>query len=210
MASFLDLNGLSYFWGKIKAKFIAEPATEGTAGQVLTTDGNGGRSWTSSAGVTVDDALSASSTNPVQNKVINTALSGKQETLVSGTNIKTINSTSLLGSGNIAVQATLSVSNASYTNATNFSGTIYVYKYGRVVTVSGSVTPAKTISAGTAWTTLAAAYRPIRAVELWYSRYNSGNDWITTINTNGNITFNKSWGTSSGTFKFYCAYISAS
>lgn len=32
---------------------------------------------------------------------------GKQATLVSGTNIKTINSTSLLGSGNIAVQPTL-------------------------------------------------------------------------------------------------------
>lgn len=36
---------------------------------------------------------------------LNTALSGKQETLVSGTNIKTINSTSLLGSGDITIQA---------------------------------------------------------------------------------------------------------
>ena len=34
-------------------------------------------------------------------------LSGKQDVLVSGTNIKTINNTSLLGSGNIAVQPTL-------------------------------------------------------------------------------------------------------
>lgn len=34
-------------------------------------------------------------------------LSGKQDVLVSGTNIKTVNSTSLLGSGNVAVQATL-------------------------------------------------------------------------------------------------------
>lgn len=38
---------------------------------------------------------------------LNSALSGKQDTLVSGTNIKTINSTSLLGSGNVAVQPTL-------------------------------------------------------------------------------------------------------
>ena len=29
---------------------ISEPATEGTAGQVLTTDGNGGRSWTTVSG----------------------------------------------------------------------------------------------------------------------------------------------------------------
>ncbi len=36
-----------------------------------------------------------------------TALNAKQDTLVSGTNIKTINSTSLLGSGNVSVQPTL-------------------------------------------------------------------------------------------------------
>lgn len=35
---------------------------------------------------------------------VNTALSGKQDSLVSGTNIKTINNTSLLGSGNITIQ----------------------------------------------------------------------------------------------------------
>lgn len=51
-----------------------------------------------------DTALSTTSKNPVQNKVITTALNGKQDTLVSGTNIKTINNTSLLGSGNIDIQ----------------------------------------------------------------------------------------------------------
>ena len=84
--------------------------------------------------ITVDSSLSSTSTNPVQNKVINTALGGKQDTisdlatirsgaeagatavqpsalsakqdvLVSGTNIKTINTQSLLGSGNITIQA---------------------------------------------------------------------------------------------------------
>ena len=73
--------------------------------------------------VTVDSALSSSSENPVQNKVIKSALdgkadtththnqyltshqdiSGKQDQLVSGTNIKTINNQSLLGSGNITI-----------------------------------------------------------------------------------------------------------
>jgi hypothetical protein len=38
---------------------------------------------------------------------IQTQLDGKQDTLVSGTNIKTINNTSLLGSGNVAVQEVL-------------------------------------------------------------------------------------------------------
>ena len=43
---------------------------------------------------------------PVQTAVT-TALATKQDTLVSGTNIKTVNSTSLVGSGNVAVQPTL-------------------------------------------------------------------------------------------------------
>lgn len=84
------------------------------------------------ADITVDSALSSISTNPVQNKVINTALAGKQATisdlatirsgasagatavqpaalstkqdaLVSGTNIKTINGASVLGSGNMTI-----------------------------------------------------------------------------------------------------------
>ncbi len=83
--------------------------------------------------ITVDSSLSTTSTNPVQNKVITTALGGKQDTisdlatirsgaaagatavqpsalsakqdvLVSGTNIKTINNESILGSGNITIQ----------------------------------------------------------------------------------------------------------
>lgn len=63
-----------------------------------------GRSKASGGGsVTVDSALSSTSENPVQNKVINTALGTKQDTLVSGTNIKTINNQSLLGSGNISI-----------------------------------------------------------------------------------------------------------
>lgn len=46
-------------------------------------------------------------TPPTQNEVIskiNELVDGKQDTLVSGTNIKTINGTSLLGSGNIDIQ----------------------------------------------------------------------------------------------------------
>ena len=38
-----------------------------------------------------------------------TALDAKQATLVSGTNIKTINSTSLLGSGDISIAANLAI-----------------------------------------------------------------------------------------------------
>ena len=53
--------------------------------------------------ITVDDTLSTTSTNPVQNKVITEKINTKQDSLVSGTSIKKINSTSLLGSGNISI-----------------------------------------------------------------------------------------------------------
>jgi hypothetical protein len=46
----------------------------------------------------------------LRNKIIpfaDNTLSGVQPTLVSGTNIKTVNSTSLVGSGDVAVQETL-------------------------------------------------------------------------------------------------------
>ena len=46
-------------------------------------------------------------TNIPSEKLVKTSLDGKQPTLVSGTNIKTVNNTSLLGSGNVAVQPTL-------------------------------------------------------------------------------------------------------
>ena len=72
--------------------------------------------------IVVDSELSTSSTNPVQNKVITTELNKKiegitssdvttalgytpQTLLISGTNIKTINNESILGSGNINIQS---------------------------------------------------------------------------------------------------------
>jgi hypothetical protein len=54
---------------------------------------------------------------------VTTALATKQDSLVSGTNIKTINSTSVLGSGNIAVQETLvSGTNIKTLNDTSLLG----------------------------------------------------------------------------------------
>ena len=51
------------------------------------------------------------------------ALATKQDTLVSGTNIKTVNSTSLVGSGNVAVQPTLvSGTNIKTINSTTLLG----------------------------------------------------------------------------------------
>lgn len=95
------------------------------------------------AGVTVDQTLDTSSTNAIANSAVatalnskadssalsdyattsamNTALAGKQDTLVSGTNIKTINNQSILGSGNITIEggSQITVDSALSSTSTN-------------------------------------------------------------------------------------------
>ena len=56
----------------------------------------------------VDSELSDTSENPVQNKTITAKLNEKQDALVSGTSIKTINGQSLLGEGDLEVITDLS------------------------------------------------------------------------------------------------------
>ena len=55
--------------------------------------------------ITIDQTYSATSTNAQSGKAVAGAISTKQDTLVSGTNIKTINNNSILGSGNISVDS---------------------------------------------------------------------------------------------------------
>jgi len=54
--------------------------------------------------ITIDPSLDSGSTNPVANSAIAAAINAKQDTLVSGTNIKTINNQSILGEGNITIE----------------------------------------------------------------------------------------------------------
>lgn len=53
--------------------------------------------------IKITDAVSATSTDLVISSGISKALENKQNTLISGNNIKTINNQSLLGEGNIAL-----------------------------------------------------------------------------------------------------------
>lgn len=97
MSKYLDENGLLYFWQKIKNTF----ATKSTA----TTSANGLMSSgdktkldgieTGANKTTVDSALSSTSSNPVQNSVINTALGNKVDK-VSGKGLSTNDFTSAL------------------------------------------------------------------------------------------------------------------
>lgn len=135
------------------------PPTTNTTYTTATTSANGLMSSTDKAKldgiaagatkITVDSALSSSSTNPVQNKIINTALNAKQATLVSGTNIKTINGNSILGSGNLVVESaskpvvytniTVDVTPTALSTYCDWD-TEQKYGYSATVTISGLTT----------------------------------------------------------------------
>ena len=75
-------------WARIKAIFATKTEVSGKQDTL-----------------TFDTTPTASSANPVTSGGVYTALGTKQATLVSGTNIKTVNSQSLLGSGDITIEA---------------------------------------------------------------------------------------------------------
>lgn len=90
------------------------------------------------AGVTVDQTFDGTSQNAQSGVAIQGELSTNyQSKLVSGTNIKTVNNTSLLGSGNIDIQGGLFI--ASY-NTTEFNDILSAYQNGKNVILVGGNT----------------------------------------------------------------------
>ena len=76
-------------------------------------------------------------TPPTQNEVIdkiNELVDGKQDTLVSGMNIKTVGGNSLLGSGNVAFPIVSSVSSSS-TNADAVGAKLFYDTCGDIETL---------------------------------------------------------------------------
>lgn len=79
MAKYLDLEGLKYYHSKTQEEFVAKEAGKGLSTNDYTTAEKNKLAGIAEGAnkTTVDSALSASSANPVQNKVINTALAAK-------------------------------------------------------------------------------------------------------------------------------------
>jgi hypothetical protein len=80
-------------------------------------------------------------TPPTQNEVIdkiNELVDDKQDTLVSGTNIKTVGGTSLLGSGNVAFPIVSLVSSSS-TNADAVGAKLFYDTVGDIETVINTI-----------------------------------------------------------------------
>lgn len=82
MAKYLDNDGLLYLWGKIKAKFTNVQAdweeTDTTSDAYIMHKPN------IPSGVVVDDSMSSTSENPVQNKVIYSFVNSSISSAVTG------------------------------------------------------------------------------------------------------------------------------
>lgn len=116
----------------------------------------------------VTSAVTSGSTNVLTAGGAYTALSKKQDNLVSGTNIKTVNSQSLLGSGNITIAATLNSSSDVTIRTLSFKkGSSYsisgIYCTKVQVTVGGSVG-----NEGSASFTVSSDYQSSFADGTWY------------------------------------------
>lgn len=103
------------------ASFYA-PTSYGTAGFVLTSGEGTGvpPKWTDPSSLSVHsasyaNALGNSNANYTKS-TLDTALNSKQNRLVSGTNLKTINGNSLLGSGNLAIAGNVTIGHVDIVN----------------------------------------------------------------------------------------------
>lgn len=139
----LKINGIS-FYPKVPMEAIvsidpitgeetSDPAVDTTVqpnSDNLVTSGAVYNAIQNSA-MTVDDALNANSTNPVQNRVINGAIGGLQQSIsgvssqlnnkLSSSDLKTVNGQSLVGSGDITITpgSDVTVDDALSTTSTN-------------------------------------------------------------------------------------------
>ena len=97
---------------KTYANLAAFPASGSLKTIYIAEDTNKTYRWTGSVYVEISASAAGASWGAITGTLssqtdLQNSLNAKQDTLVSGTSIKTINSTSLLGSGDVAVQATL-------------------------------------------------------------------------------------------------------
>ena len=149
-----------------------------------------------------------SGTNTGDNAV-NSLYSGlaasKQDTLVSGTNIKTINSTSLVGSGDVAVQATLvSATNIKTINGSSILGSgdlvvsggggntqIYLDQSpdnGTYALLSGSINGSNTLFTVSQGVYISGTLVVARNGQVLTQ--GASNDWVETTPASGTFTFN--------------------
>ena len=148
MTKIIDSTNLGYLISKMKSAF-----------------------WPKSDVVQIglDNSPTSGSDNLVKSGGVYSALGDKQDTLVSGTNIKTINNESILGSGN------LTISTGSSVTESTVSGWGFTKNTGTLTGVSFNGTAA-TVSNGVA--TISGTYLPL--YNIGDSTYDAGNSTIST------------------------------
>lgn len=151
MNSFLDSIGLDYFWGKVKSALglkadastvYTKTEVDGFLDDMVYLSDDDGSATTASFDAQADTVWHKAQTLSSAQQAQARSNIGAQEQLVSGTNIKTINNQSLLGSGNISISGgsggggnvssttintLVSISEADYEAlATKDSSTLYI------------------------------------------------------------------------------------
>jgi len=121
----------------------ADTVTIDAAGNVDSVNGQTGVVVLTKTDIGLGNVDNTSDANKPISSATQTALNAKQDTLVSGTNIKTINSNSLVGSGDVVIDKTSvglgNVTNVDTTNASNISsGTLSDSRLSTNVTTQGN------------------------------------------------------------------------
>jgi len=123
------------------ANLAAFPATGTLKTIYIANDTNKTYRWTGSAYVEISASQAASwgtITGTLSSQTdLQTALNAKQDTLVSGTNIKTVNGTTILGSGDIAIASGITIGTTAITSGT--VGRVLFQGSGNVVQQSSSL-----------------------------------------------------------------------
>jgi hypothetical protein len=121
----------------------ADTVTIDAAGNVDSVNGQVGVVVLTKTDIGLSNVDNTSDANKPISTATQSALNGKQDTLVSGTNIKTVNSNTLLGSGDVVIDKSSvglgNVANVDTTNASNItSGTLGDARLSSNVTTQGN------------------------------------------------------------------------
>ena len=136
------------------------------------------------ARINMDTVPGSGSDNAVTSGAVYTALADKQDTLVSGTNIKTINSTSLLGSGNIKVLANASDYNSNLTiDGVTITSTPYTHSVN--IGASSKADGARVVALG-----VGAEAGAGSAIQLGYGRNSTSNSLSIGFYNNASTHYN--------------------
>lgn len=142
-----------------------------------------------------DDVTDATAATPLAVKTAYDLADGKQDALISGTNIKTINNESLLGSGNITIQGG-SITPAD-TNWAYLAGSSTSSNYCRWRCKSGIVFVEVNYASGAAVPTVSSGFKTFGTVPSGY-RPTKG---VTTLGYSGTNNINCYWIETSGAVK---------